>query len=107
MDVEVTRDVARYSETDDPCHRWSITLDGQVVSELWIDQQTGEIMQAETPAVHQGNGYAAALYRQAASEIPVFHAPPTHRTFAGDRFARSVGGDSLPCRYGCCTTEED
>jgi hypothetical protein len=64
-------------------------------------------MQVETPREHQGNGYASALYRQAATEIEVFHAPESHRTSEGDRFARSVGGDSLPCLHGCCTQTPD
>lgn len=104
---QITRDIARYSEQDDPTHRWSLVIDGETVSELWVAIDTGEIMQVETPTEHQGNGYASALYRQAASEIAIYHAPEAHRTYEGDRFARSVGGDSLPCLHGCCTDTPD
>jgi GNAT superfamily N-acetyltransferase len=108
---EITRDIARYSETDDPSHRWSLVIDGQTVSELWVDIATGEISQVETLPAHQGNGYASTLYRQAATEIDIYHAPETHRTPEGDRFARSVGGPTLDyCTaehcYACTDTEE-
>lgn len=105
--TQIIRDIAKYAEHDDPTHRWSMVINGQTVSELWVSIETGEIMQVETPAEHQGNGYASALYRQAATEIQIFHAPPAHRTYEGDCFARSVGGESLPCLHGCCTDEEE
>ena len=104
---QITRDIARYSEQDEPMHHWSMTVDGEVVSQLWVAIETGEIMQVETPREHQGEGYASALYRQAASEIAIYHAPEAHRTYEGDRFARSVGGDSLPCLHGCCSQAPD
>jgi hypothetical protein len=104
---QITRDVARYSEQDEPMHRWSLTIDGETVSELWVDTETGEIMQVETPKQHQGNGYASALYRRTAVDITIYHAPVGHRTPEGDAFARSVGGEALPCRYGCCSDEEE
>lgn len=104
---QIIRDTARYGEQDEPTHRWSMVVNGETVSELWVAIETGEIMQVETPRQHQGNGYATALYRQAASEIEIFHAPEAHRTYEGDRFARSVGGDSLPCLHGCCDDTPD
>jgi hypothetical protein len=104
---QITRDSARYSDQDDPMHRWTLTINGETVSELWVATKTGEIMQVETPAEHQGCGYASALYRQAATEIKIFHAPEAHRTPEGDRFARSVGGEALPCARGCCDTTPD
>ena len=61
----IARDIARYSETDEPSHRWSMVIDGETVSQLWVDIATGEIGQVETADEHQGNGYASALYRQA------------------------------------------
>ncbi|OKI47316.1 hypothetical protein [Micromonospora sp. CB01531] len=104
---QIIRDMARYDEHDDLAHRWSLVIDGETVSKLWVDPETGEIAQVETPAAHQGNGYASTLYRQAASEIAIFHAPEAHRTYEGDRFARSVGGETLPCLHGCCTDGPD
>lgn len=100
----ITRDIARYSETDEPSHHWSLVVDGEVVSELWVDTETGEIGQVETAAGHQGNGYASALYHRAAAEIDIYHAPEGHRTPEGDRFARSVGGPALDrCTVDYCT----
>ena len=104
---QITRDIARYSDQDAPAHHWTLTVDGETVSELWVAIETGEILQVETPRQHQGQGYASALYRQAASEITIFHAPESHRTPEGDRFTKSVGGDSLPCLHGCCTNDDE
>lgn len=105
---QITRDIARYSETDDPSHRWSLIVDGETVSELWVSPETGEIEQVETDPAHQGNGYASALYRQAASEIEIFHAPEAHRTYEGNRFAESVGGPTLDrCTVNYCTACTD
>lgn len=104
---QIIRDIARYSEQDAPTHRWSMVVDGETVSELWVAIETGEIMQVETPKAHRRQGYAAALYRQAATEIAIFHAPASHRIYEGDMFARSVGGPELDCRYGCCTDDEE
>lgn len=106
-ETQISRDIARYSEQDEPSHRWAMVIDGETVSELWVAIETGEIRQVETPREHQGNGYASTLYRAAAAEIAIYHAPESHRTYEGDRFAQSVGGDSLPCLHGCCTDEEE
>jgi len=99
---QITRDIATYEGETTPMHRWTMTIAGETVSTLWVATDTGEIMQVETPAEHQRQGYAGALYRQAATEIAILHAPVSHRTPEGDAFARSVGGDSLPCQHGCC-----
>jgi hypothetical protein len=107
MSETVTRDISRYSETDEPAHHWSLVIDGETVSELWVSTTTGEIVQVETPREHQRNGYAGQLYRAAAAEIAIYHAPEAHRTPEGDAFARSVGGDSLTCLHGCCDSGAD
>ena len=104
---QIIRDIACYPGETTPMHRWSMVIDGQTVSELWVATDTHEIMQVETPSQHQGSGYASALYRQAASEIAIYHAPASHRTPAGNRFAAAVGGDALDCRYGCCDQDDD
>lgn len=105
-ETQIIRDIARYGDTDEQMHRWSMTVNGETVSELWIAIETGEIMQVETADGHGRQGYASALYRQAATEITIFHAPESHRTPEGDAFARAVGGDALPCTYGCCSDSE-
>lgn len=98
----ITYDVACYSERDEPAHHWSLTVDGVTVSHLWVDIPTGEICQVETGPGHQRQGYASRLYRAAAAQMSVYHAPQAHRTPEGRRFADSVGGPSLPCHHGCC-----
>lgn len=105
---DITRDIARYSETDDPSHHWTLTLDGETAAELWISTETGEIENVETKPGHQRQGYAAALYRQAASEIQIFHAPESHRSVEGHAFAEAMGGPTLPHDPHCyCVTTEE
>jgi hypothetical protein len=106
-EMVITRDIARYSKQDEPTHHWTLAVDGETVSELWVATESGEIMQVETPRRHQGHGYASALYRAAASKMTIYHAPEAHRTYEGDCFARSVGGNSLPCLHGCCNDTPD
>jgi len=108
-EYQISYQVACYPYETTPMHCWTLTVDGEIASRLWVDMTTGEIMNVETEPAHQRNGYASALYRQAASEMPIYHAPATHRSYAGSRFAESVGGESLPCLHGCaaCADDED
>lgn len=102
-EMRIVRDLAKYSEADEPAHRWRAIIGNETVSELWVDVESGEIAQVETPPQHQGNGYATALYRQAATEIEIFHAPEGHRTSEGHRFAQSVGGPVIDrCTVDYC-----
>ncbi len=105
---EITRDIARYSETDDLSHRWTLTVDGETAAELWVSTDTGEIDNIETRPGRQRNGYAAALYRQAATEIQIFHAPEPHRSVDGHAFAEAMGGPTAPHDPNCyCVTAEE
>lgn len=104
--MKIVRDIAKYSEADAPAHRWSMVIDDETVSELWVEIGTGEIIQVETSTAHRRNGYAAALYRQAATEIAIFHAPASHRSFEGNAYAEAVGGPVADCPADCyCTTD--
>jgi GNAT superfamily N-acetyltransferase len=98
----ITCDSRPYPGETTPLTHWSLTVDDAVISELWVDSTTGEIMQVETLPAHQGHGHASALYRAAAATTKILHAPVSHRTPEGDRFAVSVGGESLSCAHGCC-----
>lgn len=102
MTEGIVRDIASYSEQDQPMNRWQLIIGGETVSTLWVAIETGEIMQVETPTRHQRNGYAGRLYRAAAAEIDIFHAPAAHRTPEGDAFAHRVGGPEMACAHGCC-----
>jgi hypothetical protein len=98
----ITRSIDTYSEGQEASHLWSISEDGKRVAELWIGMTTGEILMVWTHDDHREQGHATALYRQAASEIAVYHAPPTHRFDDGARFAERVGGPSMPDCTTCC-----
>lgn len=109
--LTIDRSIDQYSDHDAPAHLWSITADGQRIAELWVDMATGEILNVWTHEDHRGQGHATALYQQASSEIDVYHAPESHRTDDGQRFAERVGGPELPPCKGCCAflydTEEE
>jgi hypothetical protein len=100
--AEIARTITTYGGEPTPLHRWAIVEGGQIVSALWVSIETGEIMNVETDAARQGEGLASRLYAQAATEIEILHAPESHRTFEGHRFAASVGGPSITCQHGCC-----
>lgn len=83
-----------YGETE-IMHSWTLTVDGEDVSELWANLKTGQIMQVETKKAHQGEGHATALYRHATQTVDLYHSPQEHRTPAGDAFAHAVGGETI------------
>lgn len=99
---QIIRSIDRYSEHDEPSHLWSISDGGERIAELWIDMTTGEILNVWTREDHREQGHATALYRQAATEIATYHAPPTHRFDDGARFAERIGGPSMPDCTTCC-----
>lgn len=95
----ITRSIERYAEHDDPTYVWSVIIDGKPASRLWVGLTDNEIKQVETyRREHRGQGYASALYRQASSEMTIYHAPEGHRTADGDRFAHRTGGPVHPIR---------
>jgi hypothetical protein len=104
---QIIRDIATYGDSSEQAHRWSMVIDGETVSELWVEIATGEIAQVETPRQHRRNGYAAALYRQAAKEIAIYHAPASHRSPEGDAFAEAMGGPVAECPAHCYCTPTD
>jgi GNAT superfamily N-acetyltransferase len=83
-------------------NRWAIVADGTVVAELLADVDTDEISLVWVDDEHRGQGHAAHLYATAIAERVIFHAPVTHRTDDGNRWAIAVGGPSLPDCDTCC-----
>lgn len=83
-------------------HLWSISEDGQRIAELWVEIATGEILNVWVHETRRGEGLATALYHQAASEITIYHAPESHRTYDGNSFAYRVGGPVMPDCTTCC-----
>ena len=94
--MSITYSVRPYWGETEPQHCWLLTEAGEVVSELWADLATGQIMQVETAAHRRGEGLARALYEAAPATVDLYHSPVEHRTPEGDAFARAVGGDTIP-----------
>ena len=82
--------------------RWAFTTDGTVIAELLADPTTHEITWIWTADQHREQGHSTALYTIARAETPIRHAPETHRTDDGNRFAERVGGPTMPDCTTCC-----
>lgn len=66
--------------------------DGNLVSELYADLTTGQIMQVETVEEHRREGIATALATYATEQgITLYHSPAEHRTSDGNYWASQVG----------------
>lgn len=105
--LTITHIITTYDGEPEPRHLWAVNDTNGPVAELWVDIDSGEILNIWTRPDQRGNGHATTLYRHASRETAIYHAPASHRTPEGDAWARSVGGDSLPCTYGCCSDDED
>lgn len=103
----ITRTLDTYLGETRIDHLWSITHNGQRIAELWVETATGEILNVWTHEDHRGQGHATALYQQAAAEIAIYHAPTSHRTDDGNRFAERVGGPTMPDCTTCCADLND
>lgn len=103
--VTITHEIATYPGETTVGHLWSISEDGDRIAELWADTVTAEILQVWTREDRRGQGLATALYRQATSEMVIYHAPASHRTDDGARFAIRVGGPETTCT--CCDHLDD
>lgn len=61
---------------------------GLLISELYADLDTGQIMQVETIEERQGEGIATALVEYAdENDITLYHSPAEHMTPEGAAFA--------------------
>lgn len=106
-----TAQITRTAETDPTSGTamtvWAISdTTGDNIAELKVETATGEILWIWTHEDHRDNGHATALYRLAATEITIYHAPEGHRTDDGDRFAARVGGPAITCTT-CCAGLDD
>lgn len=90
-------------ENGNTFHRWAITAANNTISELLVDINTNEISWIWTHNDHCGQGHATHLYQTATTEMTIYHAPETHRTPEGNRFATRVGGPTMPDCTTCCT----
>ena len=79
-----------YSEKGDYTIIEAFTKDGEMVSELYADETTGQIMQVETTKAYQRQGIASALIEYAiAHDIDLYHCPEEHCTPEGQAFAHA------------------
>lgn len=70
--------------------------DGDLVSELYADRTTGQIMQVETIETHRREGIATALVAYATEQgITLFHSPACHRTEDGSDWADQIDLDTI------------
>lgn len=110
MTETITYRTGQYSDTDPVSHIWEAREGGQVIGELYVSVERGEIMNIQVDAARRGEGIARRLYEAAAATMTVYHAPEAHRTPEGDAFARAMGGPTAEydcdC-YGCTADEED
>jgi len=103
----IQRSTGDYYNDGQDADRWLIEDEDGIVAGLWVNLDTREVMQIEVRADRQREGLATALWNAATRISTVLHAPASHRTPEGDAFAQSVGGDSVPCTFGCCTDDEE
>lgn len=96
-DLRVSYALSPFPGESTPMHHWAAKdANGQVVSEIWADKDTGQIMQVETAPHRRREGIATALFGVASKQVSLYHSPAGHRTFEGHRWAKAVGGDDIP-----------
>lgn len=109
--VEITYRIGDYYGDGTSIHIWTAVLDGDMVGELYVSTDRGEIMNIEVEQAHRGEGIARHLYEVATDQMDIFHAPVAHRSLEGNAFAEAVGGATVapyPCDcYACNTIDEE
>lgn len=101
--AQITRTVEADPTSGTLMHVWRV---GDI-AELKVEVATGEIGWVWTHEDHREQGHATALYGYAFADLDgaIFHAPESHRTDDGNRFAVRVGGAALACT--CCAHLND
>lgn len=110
MTEVITYRTGQYSDADPISHIWEAREGDQVVGELYVSFERGEILNIWVTPARRGEGIARRLYEAATAQMTVYHAPVAHRTPEGDAFARAVGGPTAEydcdC-YGCTADDEE
>ena len=84
----ITHRTGTYGTETDTYTIIEATIDGQVISALYADPTTGQIMNIETDKAHQGEGRARSLISYAiANGITLYHSPAWACTEEGAAFA--------------------
>lgn len=91
MNTITTRTGQYYNEPGDMLIIEKHTAEGELISELYADLTTGQIMAIETEADFQGEGHARSLIEWAvANGITLLHSPAWSCTDEGAAFAEAV-----------------
>lgn len=99
--AEVTYSITRSHDRDVDTHHWTIVEAGEMIAELRVALDTGEILWVWVNEDHREEGHATRLYHLACEQMPVYHAPEWHRSDDGNRWAYQVGGPSIET-CTCC-----
>lgn len=87
----ITRRTGTYYQETDLYTIIEATENGEVISALYADPATGQIMQIETIPARRREGHATSLVEYAlANGIELFHSPEEHRTAEGAAWAEMV-----------------
>lgn len=90
MNTITTRTGQYYDEPGDMRIIEKHTADGQLISALYADLTTGQIMNIETEADYQGEGHARSLIEYAvANNIELYHSPEWSCTPDGWAFVQA------------------
>ena len=91
-----TTQITRTEGTDNGLdfYRWTLTIDGEQVA--FLDAHTsGLVLNVETAAGFERQGFARALYEAADAEVGLLHVPAWGRTWEGEQFADAMGGATM------------
>lgn len=90
--TQITR--TEYADNGLDIVRWVLTVDGEQVA--FLDAHTsGLILNVETVAGQERQGFASSLYAQADAELGLLHVPAWGRSFEGEMFAEAMGGATM------------
>ena len=94
MTITITHRIGPYYHEDGDLQIIEAHENGQLISELYADLATGQIMQIETIPSRRREGIATALLDYAGAHgIELFHSPVEHCTPEGLAFAERQGLD--------------
>ena len=93
--MEITNRQGTYYEETEIMNIFEAHENGQLIGEMYLDINTGQIMQIEVNEDRRGEGIARAIYEYACSITNVYHAPDEHCTREGLAFKNAVGGEEI------------
>lgn len=91
----VTYSIGTYFDEPGDLHTWTIRDGDATIASLYVDLETGQIMQIEVNPARQREGLARELYEAAVAQMPIYHSPDEHCTPEGLAFKLAVGGETI------------